>query len=88
MGLDSDRLRCRWVIGETRLAMKKIAAITVLVIGIVLCVGTAPPVQAKPIAGEHTKASQIWMAECTTNRWFAHCLDDMRRLKSAGLWPW
>ena len=72
--------------------MKKLVAIIVLIITVVLCLGTSlvyhSHAQAKPVAGQHTKASQVWMAECTTNRWFAHCLDDMRRLKGAGLWPW
>ncbi len=72
--------------------MKKLGLIATLLFGLFLYVGAAavhqPPAQAKPIAGEHTQASKDWMAECTTRRWFNYCLDDMRRLKSAGLWPW
>ena len=72
--------------------MKKLTVILLLIVGITLCLGTSlvyhSHAQAKPIAGEHTQASKDWMAECTTRRWFNYCLDDMRRLKSAGLWPW
>ncbi len=68
--------------------MKKLAAIIVIIVGLVFGLGTSPPVQARPVAGEHTQASKDWMAECTTRRWFSDCLDDMRRLKSSGLWPW
>lgn len=58
-----------------------------LIIGVAIHV-TAPEAQAKPVPSQFSKASKAWMAECTTRRWFSYCLDDMRRLKGAGLWPW